>query len=390
MAAQVSVRDYRVDVPQRELETLRERLLHTRWPDPETADGWNQGLPLAYAQELAAYWASTYDWRRAEAELNVYQQHLVDIDLDGTSAAVHCLHIRSKESQARPLLLTHGWPGSIFEFMKVADRLVDPEAYGGRAEQAFHLVIPSLPGYGFSSKPTATGTNVERIADLWNALMLALDYDRYFAQGGDWGSMVTSHLALRHPRHCAGIHLNMVVARPDPKTLTELSPVEESAVAARNHYAKWETGYSKIQSTRPQTLAYGLADSPVGQLCWIVEKFWAWTDCEKAGVRHPENVLTKDELLDNVTLYWLTNSAASSARLYWESFHQPNLDPIYIPAGGSVFPKDIFLSSERWARGRFKNLVFWREHERGGHFAALEQPEAFTRDLRECFARMSL
>lgn len=385
-----TIRDYRVEIDPADIADLKIRLDRTRWPEQETVDGWDQGVPLAYAKDLAAYWASNYDWGRAEALLNSRQQHIVDINLDGVVDSIHCLHVRSVEPSARPLILTHGWPGSVFEFVKTIDLLTDPQSHGGSADDAFHLVVPSLPGYGFSSKPTSSGTSVERVSDLWCALMQGLGYERFFAQGGDWGSMVTSCLALRHSEHCSGIHLNMITAKPDLRTMDELSALEKSALAALSHYSKWEAGYSKIQSTRPQTLGYALADSPVGQMSWILEKFWAWTDCESNGQRHPENVLTRDEMLDNISLYWLTNSGASSARLYWESFNTPNLAEIDVPMGGSVFPKDIFTCSERWARTRFKNLVYWNEHERGGHFAALEQPEVFARDLRDCFGKMAL
>jgi pimeloyl-ACP methyl ester carboxylesterase len=379
---------FRIAVDEHALEDLRRRIATTRWPEAETVDDWSQGLPLAYCRELAAYWAGDYDWRRCEARLNTWDNYTIDLPRDGDTQRVHFIHRRSPHADARPLLITHGWPGSVLEFTAIIDALADPTAHGGSAADAFHVIVPSLPGYGFSGKPVSPGTGVEAIADLWDGLMQALGYAHYFAQGGDWGSMVTSMLGLRHPQRCAGIHLNMIVALPDPTTLDDLAPSEQSALAAADHYAKWDSGYSKQQSTRPQTLAYALADSPVGQLAWIVEKFRAWTDCERDGVRHPENAVDRDTLLDNVSLYWLTNSAASAARLYWESFNAPNLEPVNVPMGGSLFPKDIFLASERWARQRFPQLVYWNELDRGGHFAALEQPQLFVEELRACFRRM--
>jgi pimeloyl-ACP methyl ester carboxylesterase len=220
---------------------------------------------------------------------------------------------------------------------------------------------------------------------MWGQLMARLGYDRYVAQGGDWGSMITQSMGMTETTHCAAIHINMPIVAPDPDTMDSLTPQELAALEAMGYYNDWDSGYSKQQSTRPQTLSYGLADSPVGQMAWIVEKFYSWMDCEKDGVKHPENVLSKDELLDNVMMYWLNNCAASSARLYWESFNSPNLDPIDMPVGCSLFPKEIFRCSERWAKKRFSNLIHWNELEVGGHFAALEQPEVFTKELRDCF-----
>lgn len=220
---------------------------------------------------------------------------------------------------------------------------------------------------------------------MWGQLMARLGYERYVAQGGDWGSMITQSMGQTETDHCAGIHINMPIVAPDPETMADLSPLEHSALEGMAHYSEWDSGYSKQQSTRPQTLAYGLADSPVGQMAWVVEKFYAWTDCEKGGGKHPEHVLTKDELLDNVMLYWLNNIAASSARLYWESFNRPNMEPIHIPVGCSIFPKEIFRSSRRWAEQRFSNLIHWNELDKGGHFAALEQPELFLKEVQNCF-----
>ena len=245
----------------------------------------------------------------------------------------------------------------------------------------FTSVCPSLPGYGFSDKPAETGWNVQKIADTWSALMVRLGYERYVAQGGDWGAMVTTCIGQQDPDHCAAIHLNMPIVPPDPATLEDLTDTEKAAMAGMQHYQEWDSGYSKQQSTRPQTLGYGLADSPSGQAAWILEKFWAWTDCNG----HPENVLTRDELLDNVMLYWLTDSAASSARLYWESFRNPPMAAVQVPVGASIFPKEIFRSSRRWAEKHFDGLLHWNELDKGGHFAAFEQPEVFVEEIRTCF-----
>ena len=372
---------FTVAIADPELEDLQQRLARTRWPERETTDDWSQGIPLDYTRELANYWASTYDWRRFEKKLNGWPQFKTGIeDID-----IHFIHRRSPHEAALPLIMSHGWPGSVAEFHKVIDALADPTAHGGKAEDAFHVVAPSLPGYGFSGKPASTGTSVVKIGRMWGQLMDRLGYDRYVAQGGDWGSIITQSMGQTETQHCAGIHITLPIVAPDPDTMDNLTEQEQSALQAMAFYNDWDSGYSKQQSTRPQTLGYGLADSPVGQMAWIVEKFYAWTDCEKDGIKHPENVLSKDELLDNVMMYWLNNTAASSARLYWESFNKPNLDPIDMPVGCSIFPKEIFRCSRRWAEKRFSNLVHWNELERGGHFAALELPEVFLQEVRGCF-----
>ena len=298
---------------------------------------------------------------------------------------IHFIHRRSPHENAMPLIISHGWPDSVAGFHKVIDALADPVAHGGNASDAFHVVIPSLPGFAFSGKPETRGTSVEKIGGMWGQLMGRLGYDRYVAHGGDWGSMITQSMGLTETEHCAGIHITLPIVIPDPDTMDQLTPYEQSALESINFYRDWDSGYSKIQSTRPQTLCYGLADSPVGQMAWIVEKFYSWTDCERDGVSHPENAISRDELLDNVMLYWLNNTGGSSARLYWESFGKTSLDPISMPVGCSMFPKEIFRSSRRWAQKRFSNLVYWNELERGGHFPALELPETFVTEVRNCF-----
>ncbi len=377
-----AIRPFRIDIPEEALDDLRLRLQRTRWPEAETVDDWSQGIPLEYTRALCAYWADSYDWRATEARLNTFPQFITQIDgLD-----IHFLHVRSPHPGALPLVITHGWPGSIAEFQKVIGPLTDPVAYGGSADDAFDVVCPSLPGFGFSAKPTAVGWGVERTAAAWAELMARLGYDRYGAQGGDWGSAVTARLAQHDPSHLAGIHMNMPVVPPSSLSYEDMTETEHTALASMGYYLQWESGYSKQQSTRPQTLGYGLVDSPASQCAWVVEKFWAWTDCDG----HPENVLSRDELLDNVMLYWLPGTGASSARLYWESFeHSFNegaADAIAVPTGCSIFPKELIRISRRWANSRFTDIRYWNELDKGGHFAAFEQPETFVDELRSFFA----
>jgi pimeloyl-ACP methyl ester carboxylesterase len=371
----LDVRPFTLDIPEADLDDLRERLSRTRWPERETVDDWSQGVPLAYLQEVCEYWQHRYDWRRCEKRLNDLGQFQAEIDgLD-----IHFLHVRSPHADALPLVLTHGWPGSVIEFLDVIGPLTDPTSYGGDAADAFHVVVPSLPGYGYSGKPARTGWNIQRIARAWATLMAGLGYDRYGAQGGDWGAMVTSSIGQQDREHVAGVHLNMAIAAPDP--LDNLTEQEQRALASMADYDRWGSGYSKQQSTRPQSLGYGLVDSPAGQCGWIIEKFLAWTDCNG----HPENVLTKDQMLDNIMLYWLPATGASSARLYWESFSSPNMEAVEVPSGVSVFPYDIIQLSERWARNRFTDLRYYHALEKGGHFAAFEQPAIFTDEVRAFF-----
>ncbi|MEN8184655.1 MAG: epoxide hydrolase [Myxococcota bacterium] len=371
---------FRIQASDDELDDLRRRLRTTRWPEAEPVSDWSQGIPLAYLQEVCSYWAEKYDWRAREERLNAFPQFRTDV----LGLGIHFVHARSPEASALPLVISHGWPGSIVEFHKVIGPLTDPVAHGGEARDAFHVICPSLPGYGFSDKPREPGWGVGKIGEAWAALMAKLGYAKYVAQGGDWGAMVTTRIGLQDPEHCLGIHLNTPIVGPDPETLGDLSEREQAALASMEHYGRWDSGYSKQQSTRPQTLGYGLVDSPAGQAGWILEKFWSWTDCDG----HPENVLTRDELLDNVMLYWLPATAASSARLYWESFANPSLEPVEVPTGCSIFPKEIFRCSRRWAEKRFRNLVHWNELSKGGHFAAFEQPETYVEELRACFRHM--
>ena len=362
---------YRIDIPQAQLDDLARRLRATRWPERETVHDWSQGLPLAYAKELCAYWADSYDWRRFEAELNALPQFRTDLE----GLPIHLLHLRSPHEGALPLLLTHGWPGSVVEFVDVLGALTDPPD----PADAFHVVCPTLPGYGFSGKPTGPGWNVARIARAWAALMDRLGYGRYAAQGGDWGAMVTAALGSQDAAHLAGIHLTMPVAPPGDPAL--LSAEDQQRVAAIQRMRSDGSGYARQQATRPQTLGYGLLDSPAGQCAWIVEKFREWSDCDG----HPENAIARDRLLDNVMLYWLPGAAASSARLYWESYLRAPLDPVPVPTGVTLFPKELLRMPRAWVERRFTDLRYWSEPARGGHFASLEQPETYVAELRAFF-----
>jgi epoxide hydrolase len=372
------IKPFRIAVGDDVLDDLRSRLRNTRWPEAELVDDWSQGAPLKWIQEMCGYWAEDYDWRRREALLNRFPQFTTEIDgLD-----IHFIHARSPHPQAIPLVITHGWPGSVVEFHKAIEPLTDPTAHGGAPADAFHVVCPSLPGFGFSAKPAAAGWGVDRIASAWAVLMGRLDYGRYGAQGGDWGSAVTASIGAQDPDHCLGIHITLAMGSV-PKTDGEPTPEEARALKRLKHYADWDSGYSKQQSTRPQTLGYGLIDSPSGQAAWILEKFWAWTDCDG----RPESILSRDELLDNVMLYWVTATAASSARLYWESFGPGRRVPrqVQVPTGVAVFPREIVPPVRRWMEGAYTNIRHWSEMPKGGHFAAFEQPGLFVRDVRDFF-----
>ena len=369
-----------------ELERLKRRIALTRWPERETVDDRSQGEPLAEVRELVAYWADGYDWRQCEARLNALPQFLTEIDgLD-----IHFIHVRSRHEQARPLILTHGWPGSVLEFLKTIPALTDPEAHGGRAEDAFHVVIPSLPGFGFSGKPASTGWNLDRIARAWGVLMARLGYDRWFAQGGDWGGLLTSRIATLPIAGCAGTHVNLLPAFPIEGDLADPSPAAQRALAAGQQHQTWGMGYSTLQQTRPQTIGYGLTDSPAGQAAWILEKIAEWTDNRGS----PYDALTRDEILDNITLYWLTATAASSARIYWEvnqsGYHKGVMfEPTAIATAYTLFPREIAPTPREWIR-HHTNLVYFNEVDRGGHFAAWEQPDLFVREVRAAFGAMSL
>ena len=380
----LELKPFQIDVPLSEIEYLQKRLHETRWPESETTNDWSQGVPLSYAKDICEYWANQYDWPSRQRQMNRFEHFKTVIsDLD-----IHFIHAPSKEAEARPLILTHGWPGSIVEFLKVIDPLRDPVAHGGEAKDAFHVVCPSLPGYGFSGKPTTTGYGVEKIAIMWNELMVGLGYSNYFAQGGDWGSAITTMIGLQNLGDCAGIHLNMPSGRPTEAARKNPSAEDQRAMDRGRAYQAEDSGYSKQQSTRPQTVGYGLSDSPVGQAMWILEKFWRWTDCRG----HPENALTRDEMLDNIMLYWLTNSGASSGRLYWESFNRAfsgdGNRSVQLPTGCSLFHEEIVPTPRSWLNERFPKIVYWNEVDAGGHFAAFEQPILFVQELRNCFDKI--
>jgi epoxide hydrolase len=365
---------FNVAIPETELDDLRARLRRTRWPDRETVEDWNQGVPLAEAMKLVEYWIDRYDWRRCEAALNRYPQWITTID----GVPIHFLHVRSPHPRARPLLLTHGWPGAVLEFLKVIEPLTNPTSHGGKEADAFHLVIPSLPGFGFSGKPSSAGWSVPKIASAWAELMQRLGYEHYLAQGGDWGAAITTALGVLRPEALGSIHVNMPLVMPREPGI-DLSPAEAEMMKAMAYYAEYDSGYSHQQATRPQTLGYGLADSPAGQAMWIYEKFWRWTDCDG----DPTRALSRDEMLDVITLYWLTNSGASSGRLYWESYKNGFFaTQLELPVGCSIFAKEIYRAPRSWAERCMPQLVYWNEVGKGGHFAAFEQPRLFVDEIR--------
>jgi pimeloyl-ACP methyl ester carboxylesterase len=373
-----TVRKIHLCIPEEELGALRRRLDNTRWPESETVTDWSQGVPLARMRALVAHWASAYDWRRCEAMLNRFGLYATQID----GLLIHFLHVRSEQAQALPLLLTHGWPGSIIEFHKVIEPLVS----GANGQIAFHLVVPCLPGYGFSQKPAGPGWSVERIARAWITLMGRLGYERYVAQGGDWGAAVTIAMGKLAPAELAGIHLNMPLVIPRTSERGEPNTEEQAALRALELYSRDEAAYARVQATRPQTLGYALVDSPVGQAAWIYEKFHRWSDCNG----DPDSLFTRDALLDNIMLYWLTGTGGSSARLYWESFRKAFAPTeLELPVGCSLFPKEIIPASRRWADKFYHNIIHWNHLDRGGHFAAFEQPTLFVQELRNCFSQLT-
>jgi epoxide hydrolase len=369
----VTPKPFEATVTDAEIADLRERLQRTRWPEREPVDDWSQGLPLAYAQELCRHWAEDYDFGFAR-RLNAFPQFRDTID----GLGIHFLHARSPEPDAFPLVLTHGWPGSVLEFLEVIGPLTDPRAHGGNHADAFHVVAPSLPGYGWSDKPASTGWGIERIARAWDMLMVSLGYERYGAQGGDWGSAVSGKLGEVAPERVAAVHLNLGSVAAG--TFDDPTPSEQANAAAEREFARTGRGYSAIQATRPQTLGYGLTDSPAGQAAWIAEKFWAWTDHDGDH----ERAVSREQILDEISVYWFTASATSSARLYWESFRAFR-DPVTAPSGLSVYPRDITRPSRREAERRFTDLRWFEELPRGGHFAALEQPESLVEQIRGFF-----
>jgi epoxide hydrolase len=374
---------FRIDIPQADIEDLHQRLRNTRWPDELPGAGWNYGIPLSYVRDLTEYWATAYNWRENEARLNEFPQFTTSID----GQNVHFLHVRTQEANALPLLITHGWPGSIVEFVKIIGPLVDPRAHGGDPADAFHVVAPSIPGYGFSGPTREAGWDVKRIATAFAKLMSRLGYQRYGAQGGDWGSAISRQLGLLDPDHVIGLHFNTLAAPPsgDPEEMKLLSEKEKTYLEAAQRFRQQGSAYFVIQTSRPQTLAYALTDSAVGLLAWIAEKFREWSDPAEG-----EDSIERDQLLTNVSIYWFTQTANSSARLYFEFMRSGSswgrVEPSTVPTGVAVFPREIAPPIRRFAE-RSNNIVHWSEFDRGGHFAAMEQPELLVADIRTFFRR---
>jgi pimeloyl-ACP methyl ester carboxylesterase len=390
-----TIRPFKINVPDEALVDLRRRLATTRWPDKETVTDQSQGVQLAKLQELVRYWGGGYDWRKVEARLNALPQFMTTID----GVDIHFIHVRSRHQNALPLIVTHGWPGSIIEQLKIIDPLTDPTAHGGSASDAFDIVIPSVPGYGFSGRPTSTGWDPDRIARAWAELMTRLGYTRYVAQGGDWGTPISSAMARQKAEGLLGIHINLPATVPPevaaalgggplPAGITE----KERAVveALMTNAKKGNSAYFTMLTARPQTVGYGVTDSPAGLAAWILlhPGFADWT----YGA-DPAQSPTKDDVLDNITLYWVTNTATSAGRLYWENGARGSVivaaaqktSEIDLPVAITVFPDDVYRAQETWARRAYRNLIYFHEVDKGGHFAAWEQPELFSAELRAAF-----
>jgi microsomal epoxide hydrolase len=368
------LRPFRVDVPEAVLDDLRDRLARTRWPDQIPGSGWDYGTDLAYLQDLCDTWLHKYDWRAQEAKFNRWPHFLTDID----GQQIHFIHARSDNADALPLIITHGWPGSVAEFLDVIEPL----------REDFHVVVPSLPGYGWSGVTTQAGWDVQRVAETWAKLMARLGYDRYGAQGGDWGAMVSARLAAIDAEHMVGLHSNMLLAFPDDASGIQLTDAETADLVAAADFMSKGAAYQEIQGKNPQTLGYGLTDSPAGLAGWIVEKFLVWTDNDGS----PDDAVTRDQLLTNLTVYWVTKTINSSIRLYCESSRTGRFGPtgeyITVPTAAAVFPKEIFRIPKAYAETRF-NLVRYNRFDRGGHFAALEEPDLLVQDVREFFSSLS-
>ncbi len=386
-AGDTAIRPFQVHVPESALVDLRRRIAETRWPDKETVTDNSQGNQLAKLQEIVRYWGTNYDWRKMEARLNALPMFMTEID----GVDIHFIHAKSRHANALPLIITHGWPGSVIEQLKIIEPLTNPTAHGGQAEDAFDVVIPSMPGYGFSGKPTGTGWNPERIARAWVELMKRLGYTRYVAQGGDWGSPVSSAMARQAAAGLLGIHINLPATIPPEVAAVlaaggpapaGLSEKERAAFNSLDTFYKKYRAYGAMMGTRPQTIGYALTDSPVGLAAWIYD----YNNGE------PERLLNRDDVLDDITLYWLTNSATSAARLYWETAGQSVLlaaaqktSEISLPVAITVFPEEVYRAPETWARSAYRNLIYFHEVDKGGHFAAWEQPELFSAELRAAF-----
>ncbi|QRM47788.1 epoxide hydrolase [Rhizobium sp. BG4] len=390
-----SIRPFKIDVPQSQLDDMRKRIAETRWPDKETVGDISQGIQLARVQELVRYWGTDYDWRKAEKELNDLPEFITTID----GVDIQFIHVRSRHPNALPLLLTHGWPGSQFEFIKAIGPLTEPTAFAGRAEDAFDVVIPSIPGHGFSGKPTELGWGPDRVARAWDVLMKRLGYKNYVSQGGDHGSVISDALARQAPEGLRGIHLNMPATVPgelmkginagDPAPAS-LAPDEKEAYQSLSTFFGRNAAYGAMMVTRPQTIGYSLSDSPAGLASFIYEKFAQWSDSD--GV--PERVLSRDDMLNDITLYWLNNVGASSSRFYWEnnnnnfSSETQKTRDIKVPVAITAFPKEIYKAPESWSKQAYPTLVYYNQAAKGGHFAAWEQPQLFAEELRAAFKSM--
>src|ERR1700741_2288997 len=375
-----AVSPFSISLPRTAIDDLRHRLDSTRYPERETVGDWTQGVPLDKAQALIAYWRGRYDWRRFEARANSFPNFRTQID----GLGIHFIHVRSSHTNAMPIVFTHGWPGSFVEFMDIIGPLTEPTRFGGSADDAFHVVVPSLPGFAFSDKPSETGWDAERIAKAWATLMERLGYQRWVAQGGDWGSGVTHTLAHLRPAGLIAAHVNWPFVFP-PKQPENPAPAEKRAFERAAWFQGEQSGYFREQGTRPQTIGYAVADSAVGQELWIYEKFQAWTD----NRGNPEDALSIDAMLDDISLYWFTNTATSSARIYWENTQAGSASlskgRIELPMAASVFPREIFTPPRAWAEAAWPNLFYWNALDKGGHFAAFEQPALFTEEMRKAF-----
>ncbi len=387
-----AVRPFRIDVPQSQLDDLRKRIAETRWPDKQTVDDISQGIQLDRVQKLVKYWGTDYDWRKAENELNALPEFITKID----GVDIQFIHVRSRHPNALPLLLTHGWPGSQFEFIKAIGPLTDPTAFGGHTQDAFDVVIPSIPGHGFSGKPTELGWGPDRVAKAWDVLMKRLGYATYVSQGGDHGSVISDALARQNPNGLLGIHLNMPATVPgelmkginagDPAP-SSLSRDEKDAYQSLSTFFGRNAAYGAMMVTRPQTIGYSLSDSPSGLASFIYEKFAQWSDSDG----EPERVLSRDEMLNDITLYWLNNVGASSSRFYWEnnnnnfSSDTQKTKDIKVPVAITAFPKEIYKAPESWSKQAYPSLIYYNQARKGGHFAAWEQPQVFAEELRAAF-----
>jgi pimeloyl-ACP methyl ester carboxylesterase len=370
---------FEINIPEKVIVDLKARLANTRWPDHIPGTGWTYGADIEYIKQLCDYWQTRYDWRIHEKTLNRFPQFKTVID----DHAIHFIHARSQHENATPLLISHGWPGSVVEFMKIIDPLTDPESHGGDADDAFHVICPSLPGYGFSEPTKCTGMDTHAMASIFARLMARLGYDNYIAQGGDWGALITSNLGVLDAGHVMGIHLNMPLGLPGKEEPNEeLSDQEKADLADLAYFNNEETGYQKIQGTKPQSLGVGLNDSPAGLAAWITEKFYTWTDCNG----DIESVITKDELLTNIMVYWVTQTITASTRLYYETTKNPELkfmaQKVAVPTGIARFPKEIMRFPRKWVERVYTRIVHWTDFDKGGHFAAMEQPQKLVIEIR--------